>query len=136
MPGSTAAASAAGATTLTSKARQLPGRDGDGGAERLDGGRVVDQDVDAARREHGHRRAAAVLLIGQIGGHDADLPGGHAPLAQKDPGLLQLPGGAGEQDHAGAGVGQPERGGAADTSPGTGDQCGLASEVSCHGGLP
>src|ERR1700677_1873459 len=62
---------------------QLPGGDGDGGAERLDGGRVVDQDVDAARREHGHCRAAAVLLIGQVGGHDADPPGGHAPPAEQ-----------------------------------------------------
>jgi hypothetical protein len=84
MPASTAAASAAGGDDVDLEGQaQLPGRDGDGGAERLDGGRVVDQDVDAARLEHGHCRAAAVLLIGQVGGHDADPPGGHAPLAQK-----------------------------------------------------
>ena len=128
--------SAAGATTLTSKAsRRSAAGDADGGAERLDGGRVVDQDVDAARREHGRRRLAALLRVGQVGGHHADPLGGHALPAQQGAGLLQLPGGPGEQNDAGAGAGQPERDGAADAAPGPGDQRGLTGEVSCHCGL-
>ena len=128
--------SAAGAIDVDLEGQaQVPGRDAGGGAERLDGGRVVDQDVDAARREHGRRRAAAVLLVGQVGGQHADPPGGHAPFAQQGAGLVQLRRGAREQDHAGAGAAQPERDGAADAAPGPGDQRGLASEVSCHCGL-
>jgi hypothetical protein len=109
-------------------------------AGRVGGDRAGDVD-DAAPAgvehagQHGRCRAAAVLLIGQVGGHDADPPGGHAPPAQQGAGLLQLRRGPREQDHAGAGVGQPERDGPADAAPGTGDQCGLAGEVSCHCGL-
>jgi hypothetical protein len=38
----------------------------------------------------------------------------------------------GEQDHAGIGAAQPERDGAANAAPRTGDQCGLACEAGCH----
>ena len=78
---------------------------------------------------------AAVFLVGQVGGQDADPAGGHAAFAQQGAGLLQLRRGAREQDHPGAGVAKPERDRAPDAAPGPGDQCGLASEVSCHCGL-
>ena len=84
---------------------QVLGRDRGGGAEWLDGGRVVDQDVDAARREHGCRRAAALLLVGQVGGHHADPLCGNALLEQEGAGLVQLCIGAREQDDVGAGAG-------------------------------
>ena len=114
---------------------QVLGLDAGGGTERLDRGRVVDQDVDAARREHGRRRAGALLLVGQVGGQHADPLSGHAPCPQQGAGLVQLRRGAREQDDVGAGVAEPERDGAADAAPGAGDQRGLTSEVSCHFGL-
>ena len=128
--------SAAGAITLTSKAsRRSAGLDAVRGAERLYRGGVVDQDVDAARRECRRHGTAAVFLVGQVGGQHADPPGGHATFAQQGAGLLQLRRGAGEQDHPGAGVAKPERDGAPDAASGPGDQRGLASEVICHCGL-
>src|SRR3984885_13899324 len=101
MPGRTATASAAGATTLTSKAspRSAGGMGCERGAERLNRGGVFDQDIDTARRQRGSHRTVAVLLIGEVGGQHADPPGGHAALAQQAAGLVELPGGAGEQDH-------------------------------------
>ena len=78
---------------------QVPGLNAGRGAERLDGCRVVDQDVDAARREHRRRRQRAPPLVGEVGGHHADPPGGHAPLPEQAAGLLQLPRGAGKQHH-------------------------------------
>ena len=89
----------------------------------------------AARGEHGRRRLAALPLVGQVGWHHADPPARHALLQQQGAGLVQLCRGAREQDHAGAGAAQPERDRAADAAPGTGDQRGLAGEVSCHCGL-
>ena len=128
--------SAAGAIDVDLEGQpQVPGLDAGGGAERLDGGGVVDQDVDAARGECRRHGAAAVFLVGQVGGQDADPPGGHALLAQQGAGLVQLRRGAREQDHPGARVAKPERDGAPDAAPGPGDQRGLASEVSCHCGL-
>src|SRR6266851_1106706 len=80
----------------------------------------------ARSRSSSSARSAGTRLIRPRGG----------PLTQQGACLVQLPCGAGEHDDAGACVGQPERDGAADAAPGTGDQCGLASEVSCHCGLP
>ena len=107
----------------------MPGR-----AERLYGGRVVDQYVDAARGEHGRRRLAALLLVGQVGWHHADPPARHALLQQQGTGLVQARrcARAGPRRRRAA---QRERDRAADAWPGTGDQRGLAGEVSCHCGL-
>jgi Mycothiol-dependent nitroreductase Rv2466c len=57
--------------------------DAGGGAERLDGSRVVDQDVDPAHREHGRNGATALLLISQISGHHLDPLCGHIPVQQQ-----------------------------------------------------
>jgi hypothetical protein len=85
-------------------------RDGNGGsrAERLDGGRVVDQDVHAACRKRRRGRAAALLFVAEVSGNDPDLPGGDAPVEQAVLGLRQLVHGAGDQDQPDARVRQPE----------------------------
>jgi hypothetical protein len=132
MPGRTAAVSAAGDHIDLVGQAQVPGLNADRGAERLDGCRVVDEDVGAARREHRRRRHRALPLVGEVGGHHADPPGRHALFPEHAARLLQLSRGAGEQYHPGPGAGQPERDGPADAAPRAGDQCGLAGEVCCH----
>src|SRR6185437_9756706 len=58
-------------------------RPGRGGADVPDGPvasrrcRVVDQDVDPARGDRGRYRAAAIVLVGQISGQQADPASGH-----------------------------------------------------------
>src|SRR5216683_5101798 len=136
MPGRTAAVSAAGATTLISNARRtsadaMPTVGPSGSTVAASLTRMstlpVARTAAAARsRSSSSARSAGTRLIRPRGG----------PLTQQGACLVQLPCGAGEHDDAGACVGQPERDGAADAAPGTGDQCGLASEVSCHCGLP
>ncbi|HEY0937881.1 MAG TPA: hypothetical protein VGD91_29580 [Trebonia sp.] len=70
---------------------------------------------------------AAVLLVGQVGGHHADPPGRHALRAQQVAGLVQLSGGAGEQGNAGTGGAEPERDGPADTAASPVRSSGLAA---------
>ncbi len=55
-------------------------------------------------REHGRRRLAALLLVGEVGGYHADPPGRYALFLQPGAGLVQLCHGAREQDYAGARV--------------------------------
>jgi hypothetical protein len=68
---------------------------------------VVDQGVDAAVSQHGFGGAAAVLLIGQVGPHQADPRGGHALRVQQVTGLLELRKRAGEQHDTGAVAASP-----------------------------
>ena len=83
---------------------KLGDRDRGSRAERLDGRRVVDQDVHAACRDRGRGRTAAVLFVAEVGGNDPDPPGCSAPAEQDRLRLRQLAGGPGDQDQRGTGV--------------------------------
>ena len=115
---------------------QLGGRDRRGGAQRLDGGGVVDQDVDVNGR---HRRCGgsrALLGVAQVGGNDVNLAGQGALRQGHRAGLGELAGRSGDHYEAGPGGRQLQGDGLADAAPGAGDQRRPAGELSCHRGLP
>jgi hypothetical protein len=136
MSGSTAAVRAIGAMTLTSKACQLGGREGGGRAEGLDGGGVVDQDVDVDGPYRLGGGGGTLLGVTEISGNDADLAGQGTPAQGHGLSVRELAGRPGDQHEGCSGCGEFQGDGLPDTASRTRHQRRPASELSYHPGLP